>query len=97
MFRFLLLFSMITSADTEDIVVATELESQLVPAVSYSVENDPEAKKTFLEGLCAHLTTKDKNGTILHKVTLDMDETQYIKKRAITRKQMDYLISSNLI
>ena len=74
LFRFLLLFSMITSADTEDIVVATELESQLVPAVSYSVE----AKKTFLEGLCAHLTTKDKNGTILHKVTLDMDETQYI-------------------
>ena len=32
-----------------------------------------------------------------NKITLEMDESQYINKRAITSKQITYLIDSNFI
>ena len=100
--RLLLLFVVITNAETEDLAIANELENQLTASASAATattatdsiglqEKDEEAKKQFLDGLCKKLSTED------HPVSLDMDESTYISRRAITQKQINYLIDSNFI
>jgi hypothetical protein len=50
-------------------------------------QQDPELRKKFEE-----LTTKDNDGTVVKKVSFEMNENDGIEKRAINRKQIDYLI-----
>ena len=51
-----------------------------------------ELRKKFEEQLCENLTTKDEDGIIVKKVSFEMNENDGIEKRAINRKQIDYLI-----
>jgi hypothetical protein len=55
-------------------------------------QQDPELRKKFEEKLCENLTTKDEDGIIVKKVSFEMNENDGIEKRAINRKQIDYLI-----
>jgi hypothetical protein len=52
----------------------------------------PGLRKKFEEKLCENLTTKDEDGIIVKKVSFKMNENDGIEKRAINRKQIDYLI-----
>jgi hypothetical protein len=55
-------------------------------------QQDPELRMKFEEQLCENLTSKDENGIIVKKVSFEMNENDGIEKRAINRKQIDYLI-----
>jgi hypothetical protein len=52
----------------------------------------PDLRKKFGEQLCNNLTIKDKDGLVVKKVSFEMNENDRIEKRAINRKQIDYLI-----
>ena len=58
---------------------------------SEKCQRDPDLRKKFEEHMCDQLS-KDKDGNITKIITFDMDENSGIEKRAITRKQIAYLI-----
>ena len=55
-------------------------------------QRDPALRKKFEEQLCDNLSIKDKDGNITKKVSFENDENDGIEKRAINRKQINYLI-----
>ena len=55
-------------------------------------QQDPLLRQKFQEQLCEKLTIKDKDGNVTKKVSFEMDENDGIEKRAINRKQVNFLI-----